>query len=320
MKVLITGATGLVGQAIVRVLHNQGIAVNYVTTRKDKISNSETYQGYYWNPNKGKIDLECFKNVSAIINLAGASIAERWTPLRKKKILSSRINSLRTLYRGMEQVDISLVDSFVSASAIGIYPNSLSKFYDEDETEVDKSFVGEVAKKWEAEVDSFTKFDINVAKVRIGIVLSTEGGALPQMAAPIKNFIGAPLGSGDQWQSWIHIEDLAQMFVFILENNLKGAYNAVAPNPVTNTKMTKELARVMDRPLWMPNVPKFALKLLLGEMAYLLFSSQRVSSKKIENEGFVFQYPNICVTFQDLYTENEGKETAALESTKKEFV
>lgn len=320
MKVLITGATGLVGQATVRVLHSQGISVNYLTTQKGKISHSETYQGFYWNPNKGEIDLECFKNVGAIINLAGASIAKRWTPLRKKKILSSRINSLRTLYRGMEQVDISLVDSFVSASAIGIYPDSLSKFYDEHETEVDDSFVGEVAQKWEAEVSTFKKFDINVSKVRIGIVLSTEGGALPQMVAPIKNFVGSPLGSGDQWQSWIHIEDLAQMFVFILENNLKGTYNGVAPNPVTNTKMTKELARVMERPLWMPNVPQFALRLLLGEMAYLLFSSQRVSSKKIEKEGFGFQYPNICVALQELYSEKREKETASLESTKKEFV
>ncbi|MFD2101190.1 TIGR01777 family oxidoreductase [Flagellimonas iocasae] len=320
MKVLITGATGLVGQAIVKVLHDQGIAVNYLTTSKDKISNSETYQGYYWNPNKGEIDLDCFKNVGAVINLAGASIAKRWTPLRKKKIRSSRINSLRTLYRGMEQVDISLMDSFVSASAIGIYPDSLSKFYEENEKEVDDSFVGEVAQKWEAEVDSFKKFDINVSKVRIGIVLSSEGGALPQMAAPIKNFIGAPLGSGDQWQSWIHIEDLAQLFVFIIENNLKGTYNGVAPNPVTNAKMTKELARAMDRPLWMPNVPKFALKLLLGEMAYLTFSSQRVSSKKIENEGFGFQYPNICVALQQLYAEKSEKEVLPVESTKKELV
>ena len=320
MKVLITGATGLVGQAIVKVLHDQGIAVNYLTTRKDKISHSEEYRGYYWNPNKGEIDVDCFKNVSAIINLAGASIAKRWTPLRKKRILSSRIKSLRTLYKGMEQVDISLVDSFVSASAIGIYPNSLSKFYDEHETEVDDSFVGEVAQKWESEVDSFKKFHINVSKVRIGIVLSTKGGALPQMAAPIKNFVGAPLGNGDQWQSWIHIEDLAQMFVFIIENNLKGVYNAVAPNPVTNAKMTKELARALDRPLWMPNVPKFSLKLLLGEMAYLLFSSQRVSCKKIEKEGFGFQYPNICVALQELYSEKREKETTPLEATKKEFV
>lgn len=308
------------GQAIVKVLHDQGIAVNYLTTSKDKISNSETYQGYYWNPNKGEIDLDCFKNVGAVINLAGASIAKRWTPLRKKKIRSSRINSLRTLYRGMEQVDISLMDSFVSASAIGIYPDSLSKFYEENEKEVDDGFVGEVAQKWEAEVDSFKKFDINVSKVRIGIVLSTEGGALPQMAAPIKNFVGAPLGSGDQWQSWIHIEDLAQLFVFIIENNLKGTYNGVAPNPVTNAKMTKELARAMDRPLWMPNIPKFALKLLLGEMAYLLFSSQRVSSKKIENEGFGFQYPNICVALQQLYAEKSEKEVLPVESTKKELV
>lgn len=291
-----------------------------MTTQKGKISHTETYQGFYWNPNKGDIDLDCFKDVVAVINLAGASIAKPWTSIRKKKIISSRVNSLQTLHRAMEQVDISQIDSFVSASAIGIYPDSLSKFYDEHETEVDDSFVGTVAQKWEAEVDAFKNFDINVSKVRIGIVLSTQGGALPQMVTPIKNFVGAPLGSGEQWQSWIHIEDLAQMFVFILEKNLKGIYNAVAPNPITNTKMTKELAKALDRPLWMPKVPKFVLKLLLGEMAYLLLSSQRVSSKKIEKKGFGFQYPNICTALQELYSEKNEKETSTGESVKKEFV
>lgn len=318
MKVLITGATGLVGQAIVKVLHEKEIAVNYLTTQKRKIVQSETYNGFYWNPSKGKIDSACFKGVDAIINLAGTSIAKRWTPIHKKKILSSRINSLQTLYNALEKEDTSTIELLISASAIGIYPNSLSQFYNEQESKVDNSFVGEVAQKWEAKADTFKNLGIEVSKVRIGIVLSTQGGALPQMAKPVKKYAGAPVGNGDQWQSWVHIDDLAQMFVFILENNLNGVYNGVAPNPVTNAKMTKELARALDYPLWLPNVPKVLLKMLLGEMSYLLLASHRVSSKKMENEGFDFQYPNICLALQDLYSEKNSK--ASLDPVSEELV
>ena len=255
MKVLVTGATGLVGQAIVKVLRQKGIPVNYLTTSKGKITSTEDFQGFYWNPAKGEIDLDCFENVQAIINLAGASIAKRWTPNYRKKILSSRINSLRTLRKGLEQSGNREVECLISASAIGIYPDSFSEYYDENQTKMDDGFLGEVVQKWEAEADTFEKLKIGVAKIRIGLVLSNNGGALPKMAQPVKKFLGAPMGSGEQWQSWIHIEDLAQMFVFAVENNLKGVYNGVAPNPVTNTKMING----WPKPRW-TFCPKLLLK------------------------------------------------------------
>ncbi|WP_108246506.1 TIGR01777 family oxidoreductase [Muricauda brasiliensis] len=314
MKVLITGATGLVGQAIVKVLHQKGIPVNYLTTSKDKIDSSEDFQGFYWNPNKEEIDLDCFHDVQAIINLAGASIAKRWTPQHKKRVLSSRINSLQTLKKGLEKSGNKEVECLVSASAIGIYPDSPCEYFDEDTTKVDDGFLGDVVTKWEAEADTFRVLGIDVTKIRIGLVLSSEGGALPKMAFPVKNFIGAPIGTGDQWQSWIHIEDLAQMFVFAVENNLTGVYNAVAPNPVTNTKLTKELARILDRPLWLPNMPAFILKTLLGDMSTLLLASQRVSGKKIEEEGFAFQYGNICQSLKNLYASQEEGIPASVEA------
>ncbi|MEY8780684.1 MULTISPECIES: TIGR01777 family oxidoreductase [Flavobacteriaceae] len=314
MKVLITGATGLVGQAIVKVLHDKGIPVNYLTTSKNKITSQEDFQGYYWNPSKGEIDLDCFKNVQAIINLAGTTIAKRWTPNHRKKVLLSRINSLQTLKNGLEQSNNKEVECLISASAVGIYPDSISDFYDETETKVDDGFLGDVVQKWEAEADSFQQLDIDVAKIRIGIVLDKDEGALPKMSQPVKNFVGAPLGSGDQWQSWIHIEDLAQMFVFAVENNLKGIYNGVAPNPVTNTKMTKELAKILDRPLWLPNIPAFLLKAILGKMSALVLSSQRVSSKKIEEEGFTFQYVNICQALRSLYSSEASDVPASVEA------
>jgi len=314
MKVLITGATGLVGQAIVKVLHQKGIPVNYLTTSKEKITSTENFQGFYWNPSKEEIDLDCFDNVQAVINLAGTNIAKRWTPDHRRKVLSSRINSLRTLKKGLEKSKNKEVECLVSASAIGIYPNSISEYYDENETKVDDGFLGEVVQKWEAEADTFEKLNIDVAKIRIGLVLSKDGGALPKMAMPIKNFVGAPLGSGEQWQSWIHIDDLAQMFVFAVENNLKGVYNGVASNPVTNTKMTKELAKILERPLWLPNVAAFLLKTFLGKMSTLVLASQRVSSKKIEEEGFSFQYVNICQALKSLYAPQEEGVPASVEA------
>lgn len=314
MRVLITGATGLVGQAIVKVLHQKGIPVNYLTTSKEKITSTEDFRGFYWNPSKDEIDLDCFDNVQAVINLAGTNIAKRWTPDHRRKVLSSRINSLQTLKKGLEQSNNKEVECLISASAIGIYPNSISEYYDENETKVDDGFLGEVVQKWEAEADTFEELNIDVAKIRIGLVLSKDSGALPRMAMPIKNFVGAPLGSGEQWQSWIHMDDLAQIFVFAVENNLKGIYNGVAPNPVTNTKMTKELAKIMERPLWLPNVPAFLLKTFLGKMSTLVLASQRVSSKKIEEEGFSFQYVNICQALKNLYALKEEGVPASVEA------
>ncbi|WP_350287306.1 TIGR01777 family oxidoreductase [uncultured Croceitalea sp.] len=319
MKVLITGATGLVGNAIVDELHANGVQVSYLTTRKEKIENSEDFQGFHWNPSSREIDSRCFEDVSAIINLAGATISKRWTPAYKKEVLLSRIQSLQTLKSGLMAYGAKDIISFVSASAIGIYPNSLSTFYTEDHKGVDTSFLGEVVEAWEKEIDGFNSFGFKVAKVRIGLVLSTRGGALPKMAGPIKYYAGAAFGSGEQWQSWVHVEDLARMFVFIVSNKLSGTFNGVAPNPVTNTKLTKELAKVMKRPIILPNVPKFAMELLLGEMSYLLFASQRVSSKRIEKKGFVFSHLNICKALENLYLK-DADTSSALSSYKKEYV
>ena len=147
MSVLITGATGLIGQAITQKLREQDIAVHYLTTRKGKIKNEEAFKGFHWDPKKGEIDMHCFEGVTAVINLAGASISQRWTKSNKKKILTSRLDSLQTLRKGIENLKVSSIKSFVSASAIGIYPNSLDSFYTEDVTEVDSSFLGDVVSK-----------------------------------------------------------------------------------------------------------------------------------------------------------------------------
>lgn len=301
MKYLITGATGLVGGEIVKLCREKGIAVNYLTTNRKKIVSNEDYRGFFWNPESGEIDAECFNDVSAILNLAGSTISRRWSTEYKQKVISSRVNSLRTLYTALKNLPANNINSFVSASAIGVYPNSLDHFYSEEDNGVDDSFLGEVVEIWEKECDRFEEFDLNVAKIRIGLVLSSKGGALPQMAKPVKNFVGAAFGSGTQWQSWVHNTDLARIFLFVLENELQGIFNGVAPNPVTQNKLIREIAQVLNRPLILPNIPSFFIKIILGEMSYLVLASQRVSSKKLEEEGFIFDHQSISGALRTIY-------------------
>jgi len=292
MRVLITGATGLIGKEIVKLCHKKNISVNYLTTSKSKISNNSNYQGFYWNPKIKEIDLQCFKEVDVIIHLAGATVSKRWTSDYKKEILSSRLETTQLLVDVLKNHK-NQVKQVISASAIGIYPDSLSNYYEETDSEGDATFLSEVVKKWEAAVDAFSALNIRVTKIRIGLVLSNKGGALPVLAKPIKLGFGAAFGSGRSWQSWIHIKDLAGLFLYVMTHNLEGAFNAVAPNPVTNQDLTKLCAKVLNKPLWLPNIPKFFMKLVLGDMHTLLFLSQRVSSKKIEEAGFNFKFHHL---------------------------
>ncbi len=319
MKILVTGATGLVGGELTNLCLENNIAVNYLTTNREKLLNKTDFNGFYWNPEKGEIDPDCFKGVTAVINLAGASVSKRWSKAHKARILSSRINSIRTLCKGFQEIENGQIDTFITASAIGIYPSSLENFYIEDTDIKDEGFLGSVVQAWEEEAELLEQLKIRVAKVRIGLVLSDRAGALAEMVKPIKNYLGAIFGSGEQWQSWIHLHDLARIFLFILENRLEGNYNAVAPNPVTNAKLTREIARILDRPLLLPNVPQFALKLALGEMSSLLFSSQRVSSKKIEEEGFDFSFPNVSRALEDILL-GEADKNAHDDQLQREFV
>lgn len=292
MKVLITGATGLVGKHIMAQCQEQNIKVHFLTTSKKKLSDDPVAKGFYWNPAKGEIDKACFQGVDYIINLAGATIAKRWTKSYKQEVLQSRTHSLETLKKGLKETKTH-VKSIVSASAIGVYPNSLTNYYEETEPEVDASFLGEVVVAWEKAAETLIPYAKSLSIIRIGLVLDNKEGALPKLIQPIKLGVGAAFGTGEQWQSWIHVKDLASMFLFCATQGLNGIYNGVAPNPVSNAKMVKEVAASLKKPLWLPNIPAPGLKLLLGEMSYVLLASQRVSSKKIEDEGFHFSFANL---------------------------
>lgn len=299
MRVLITGATGLVGQAIVSLFHENGIDVNYLTTSRSKIETQSNYQGFFWNPSTSEIAPDCFDGVSTVINLAGASVAKRWTSSYKKAILNSRIDSLRTLKSALSKREHQ-VEHLISASAIGLYKDSLTKFHEEEDFEKGENFLADVVHKWEAAADELGVLGLEVTKIRIGVVLAEGGGALEKIKDPIQKFIGAPLGSGKQWQSWIHISDLARLFHFVMENRLEGVFNAVSPNPVNNKELTECIAAQLEKPLVLPNVPGFVLKLMLGEMATIVLGSQLVSSKKILSTGFQFRYAQLKPAIADL--------------------
>lgn len=299
MRVLITGATGMVGSRLSDLCLEKGMEVHYLTTGKSKIQKKENYKGFYWNPDAGEIEAGCLEGVNTIVHLAGASIAEPWTSSYKKQIIKSRVATANLLFETLKKQE-NEVENFISASAIGVYPSSLQKLYFEDDAAVADNFVGEVVRKWEAAADQFEKIGLDVAKIRIGLVLAEEGGMLEKIKKPISLNMGAALGSGKQWQSWIHVEDLAGIFLFAIQNHLSGTFNAVAPNPVTNKELTKELAKQMGKSIWLPNVPKFALKTLLGEMSQIVLSSQLVSCKKIDSAGYNFKYHQLSRALADL--------------------
>lgn len=299
MNILITGATGLIGKKLTNDLLLNGYTVNYLTTRKTQIKSNSKINGYYWNPEKNIIDLECFKNVETIINLAGSNIAKRWTDSNKRDILSSRIKSLNLLKHSISNNKIN-IKKIISASAIGIYPSSVDNVYKENESLISDSFLGKVVCQWESAVNSFKDLEIDVAIVRIGLVLSRDGGILSKSLPPIKYGFGSLFGDGSQWQSWIHYQDISNIFKHILINDLQGVYNGVSPNPITNKTFTKSIAKFLHKPLFSPNLKKWMLSLLLGEMHIIIFESQNVSCEKLTKSKFKFQFDNFQHAIADL--------------------
>jgi len=299
MTVLISGGSGLVGEAITKILLQKKYKVRHLS--RSATSRPDGVQVFAWDPDKGSIDEAAFKDLDYIVNLAGANIAKRWTPEHKSEILRSRVDGTRLLFNTTEKLGTPL-KAFISASAVGYYPNSFKKTFTEEDAP-GSDFLSLVCQKWEQEAMNFEQLDIKTLRLRIGIVLSTEGGALPQMALPIKFGAGAPLASGKQWMPWIHIDDLAGQFVHCIESPTmeSGVYNAVGPKSVTNKELTSLIAKTLNRPLIIPTVPAFALKLMLGEMSETVLASNRCSSDKIEETGFKYKFILLEAALQDLY-------------------
>lgn len=289
MKLLITGATGLVGSALVDFFLEKKYQINYLSTSKQKLNSISGCHGFYWNPKMGFIDDKALLGVDIIINLAGATISNRWTQNYKNVILDSRVDSLKTLYNAL-QSSTHQVKQIVSASAIGIYPNSLNKKYSEDNNEIGNDFLAKVVTEWENSVNKFVVLGVKVSLIRIGLVLSSEGGVLSKLITPVKYNLGSVLGTGNQIQSWIHINDLTKIFDFVINNKILGVVNGVAPNPVSQKVFINTLSKVLGSRVFLFATPKWLLKLVLGEMHELLFNSQDIISKRLIDKKFQFDY------------------------------
>ena len=299
MKVLITGATGLIGSQIIEDCIKSNISVNFLTTSRRKIIKSDMVNGYYWNPSKKVIDLDCFIDIDTIIALSGSSIFSLWTRKRKKEIISSRVLSLEFLKESIENNDIK-ISQLISASGISLYPDSLKIKYDENESTFDDSFLSNVIMKWETAANSFSTIGVKVSIVRIGLVLSKKAGVLKQTIMPMKFGFGIIFGSGNQIQSWIHINDLSRIFLFIMQKKIEGNYNAVSNNNLTNLEFTRTISSNYSTAIFNIKIPKIFFSLIFGEMHEILFKSHNISSRKIQSLGFGFKFENLDYAIKNL--------------------
>ncbi len=296
--ILITGGTGLIGTALTKLLTESGHKV-IILSRSNKESNNKNISFSVWDVKKQTYNAYDFAEADYIIHLAGAGVADKkWTRDRKKEIIDSRTESSALLIKALQNVP-NKVKAVISASAIGWYGDDEKrtprrKFFTE-EMRPDKEFLGETCRLWEESIQPVQQLGKRLVKFRIGIVLSNEGGALPEFKKPIKFGIAGVLGSGKQVISWIHIEDLCRMFLFAIEHEeIEGVYNAVAPTPVRNKELTLLLAQKMKGRFFVHmHVPTFVLQVMLGQLSVEVLKSATVSCQKIKEAGFTFLYPAI---------------------------
>jgi len=290
MKILISGSTGLVASALIPILQSKNHEI-YKLVRKIGNQTNEIL----WDAEKGFSEQNERKlnGFDAVINLAGDNVAsERWTPEKKRRIRNSRVLGTRHLVEALRKQQ-SKPKIFISASAIGFYGNRGDEILTED-SQKGEGFFPEVCTEWEAEALKAKDFGARVVLLRIGIVLAKEGGALKKMLLPFQLGLGGVVGSGKQWMSWIALEDLVRIIVFVLENNsVEDAINCTAPNPVTNYEFTKTLGKVLSRPTIL-SIPSLAIKFLFGEMGEtLLLEGNRVLPKRLQDLGFEFHFSNL---------------------------
>ena len=299
MKILITGATGLIGTELVTLLLANNYSVNYLSTSTKKIVDTPNYKGFYWNPAEGKIDDNCLLNVQVIIHLAGATIAKRWTSEYKQELIDSRILSSNVLFNTLKK-NPHQVQHIISASGTAIYPDSSTKIYTENSKDVEDSFLGNLVVKWEESVNQFQLLNLKTTVLRTGIVFSEKGGALQEMIRPIKYYVGSAFGTGKQLQSWIYLPDLVRLYLFVVQNQVTGIVNAVTSQPISNKDLTQLIAKISNRPLFLPNIPQWFMKLILGEMSSLLFTNKNIKPQCALQLGFKFKFDTAESALSDI--------------------
>ncbi len=291
MKILITGGSGLVGRSLTALLVKQGHQVSWLSQSKNKSSDVPVF---YYDWKVQQIDLEAFEGVDAIVHLAGFNVAERtWSSSVRQAILESRVESSRLIFNSLSSIHHQ-VKTFVSASAIGYYGTFTSETILTEDSPKGNDFLARVCVEWERSVDAFETLNIRTVKVRTGIVLSLEGGALPSIKKPFKYGAKVILGTGNQYFPWIHIDDLCSIYAKALEDlNMRGVYNAVAPECVNYRQLIEHLSLAYPKLFVTMKVPKWFLKLVLGEQSDMLIKGTRIAPKNLQNMNFQFQYPDL---------------------------
>jgi uncharacterized protein (TIGR01777 family) len=297
MEILITGGSGLIGKRLTVLLQKQGHQVSWLVRKPGMAS----VPAYRWSISDNYVDPAALRNADVLIHLAGENVGEgRWTASRKKQILESRISTTKLLVHALASQP-NRIKTVICASAIGYYGDGTPEQKFDESSNCGSGFLAHVTEQWEEATKDLQQLNIRLVVLRIGVVLSKDGGAVQKLVQPIKWFAGAPIGSGRQIMSWIHIDDLCRLFIKAsTDETMNGVYNAVAPNPVDNATMTRQMAKILNRPLLLPPVPAFALRFVLGEMSEMVLGGAWVSSEKVERAGFEFSYPEISIALQDV--------------------
>ena len=289
MNVLITGASGFIGQSLVEKLRERDHHVRFLTRGNPTQENQ-----FHWNPKEEYIDDKAFENLDAIIHLAGANISKRWRKKYKKELFESRINTANLLKKYCQKNNIHL-KAFISASGVNCYGTFTSnQILHEDSGVLKNDYLAKLCTEWEQAADQFADLSDRVVCLRTALVLGKDGGAFPLLKNITDINLAAAIGSGKQWMNWIHLEDLIDLYVFALEKpTINGKYNAVADDIPTNKIFMKTLARTLCKFFISVHVPAFLVKLMMGEMSTIILRGSRVSNKKIKSAGFDFQYSKL---------------------------
>jgi uncharacterized protein (TIGR01777 family) len=298
-NVLITGASGLIGSRLTDLLLARGYQVSHLGRSR---TSKNQVKSYIWNIQDGFIEDGAIEKSNIVVHLAGAAVVDkRWTSSRKQKILQSRVQTTSLLFEKLSNVD-HVCETVISASAIGYYGTDTGDIWLDEESPTGSGFLAEVTRQWELQSARLKKLKLRVVMLRTGIVLSDKGGALPRIAQTVKLNLGAAFGTGDQYMSWIHIDDHCGIIIKSIEDSrIQGAYNSVAPNPVTNNDFIQTLAKVFSKRIWLPAVPGFLLRIALGEMAGVVLGGNRVSSNKIQSTGYEFGYSHLITAFSAIF-------------------
>ncbi len=297
-RVLITGGTGLVGKHLCKRLQEKGYDVAILSRTGKQEAAIPTYT---WDPDKKEIEKKAIETADCIIHLAGTNIGDkRWTDKRKHLIIDSRIKTGQLIFSKIKEQN-KYLQTFISASAIGYYGTIISDNIFTETYPAANDFLGDTCRKWEQTADRFKELGIRTVKIRSGVVLTRQGGALSKMITPVKMGIGSAIGTGSQYLPWIHIDDLCNIYIKAIEDTrMNGAYNAVAPDHKTNKEFTRTLARVLKKPFWFPNLPAIIMKLMFGKMSGMLLRGSRISADKIKATGYKFLFPDLEIALTDL--------------------